>query len=108
VADIAQLTTTLTLRQDLRLDLTGQGTRHRLIFESEQVTDTVLANARLRWELREGLELVAGFGRIHQSSDIPELDDLDYNRYFLGTSFPLYRRGRAQASPGLLPEPGPG
>ena len=108
VADIAQLTTTLSLRQDLRLDLTGQGTRHRLIFESEQVTDTVLANARLRWELREGFELVAGIGRIHQRSDIPELDDLDYNRYFLGTSFPLYRRGRTQASPGLLPEPGPG
>lgn len=107
VADLAQLTTTLTLRERVRLDLIGQGTRYRALFESEQETDTVLAGARLRWEVRPAFELIAGIGRIHQRSDVPHLDDLDYNQYHVGTSIPLYRRGRASAAPGPLPAPGP-
>ena len=106
VADLAQITSTLTLRERVRLDLSGQGARHRFLFESEQVTESVLADARLRWELRNGIELSGGIGWIHQRSDIPELDDLDYNRYFVGTSFPIYRRGRV-TSPGVLPGPTP-
>jgi hypothetical protein len=108
VADTAQLATTLTLRERVRLDLAGQGTRYRAIFEDEQTTETLLADARLRWEIRPALELIAGIGRVHQTSDAPELDDLDYSRYFVGTSVPLYRRGRATAAPGLVPVPGAG
>jgi hypothetical protein len=107
VADTAQLATTLTLREPVRLDLIGQGTRYRAIFESEQTTDTVLLDARLRWEVRPAFELVAGVGRVHQRSDSPALDDLDYNRFFVGTSVPIYRRGRASTEPAALPSPGP-
>lgn len=106
IADVAYLLTTFNLGSDVRLDLTGQGARHRRIFAQEEVTESLIGTSRLRWEVRPGFELMAGYGRVHQRSDSPALDDLDYNRYMIGTSFLLYRRGPAPARPGTPQVPG--
>lgn len=106
VADMGHLITTLNLGSAVRLDLAGLGARYRRIFLEEEVTESLTGTARLRWEVRPGFELMAGYGRVHQRSDSPALDDLDYNRYMIGSSFLLYRRGPGPERPGTAPMPG--
>lgn len=105
-ADVGSLLTTLNLGSDVRLDLIGQGARHRRLFVEEEVTESLMGTARLRWEVRPGFELMAGYGRVHQTSDSPALDDLDYSRYMIGSSFLLYRRGPGPERPGTAEVPG--
>jgi hypothetical protein len=106
IADLGHLITTFNLGSDVRMDLSGQGARHRRIFAEEEVTESLIGTARLRWEVRPGFELMAGYGRVHQRSDSPALDNLDYNRYMIGSSFLLYRRGPGPERPGTAQVPG--
>jgi hypothetical protein len=105
VADTAMLNTTLSPTERLRLDLGAQATRYEFLFGTRRVTDAFIGDVRGRWMMRPDVELVAGWSHIYQSSDVPELDNLDYDRFYFGVNFPLFRRGPAQAPDGALPSP---
>jgi hypothetical protein len=105
IADSAMINTTLTPIQRLKVDLGVQGTRYNFLFGGRRVTDALISDLRMRWQLRIDLELVAGLSHIYQKSDVPELDNLDYNRFYFGINFPLYRRGPARPPDGAMPMP---
>jgi hypothetical protein len=105
LADTAMLTTTISPLERLRLDFDAQGTRYSLLFGSRRVTDAFIGEVRARWLVRVDLALVAGWAHIYQQSNVPELDNLDYNRFYFGVSLPLYHRGPLQAPDGALPTP---
>ena len=77
----------------VRFDFLGAFSRHEFLFGRDRATDNRLGTVRMHWRVAPEARLVLGYSRVRQDSDVPELDDLDFSRYSIGTTFPIFRSG---------------
>lgn len=102
LADNATLTASTPGGRTLRLEGIASYARHTFLFGRDRATETLVGTARLHWYLKPEVRLSFGYSRVHQTSDFPALDHLDFSRYSAGIHFPLYRSGpRDEESPAL-------
>lgn len=99
VVESATVTAATPAGDKLSFDFIAGYARYLFLFGRDQQVEALQGTARANWFITPDIRLSFDYTRVHQTADLPDLDNLDYGRYSAGINFPLFRSGpRDQAA----------